>query len=69
MRTLALRRFFFLAVMGWGMGYPSDVVVVVVVVDLTPQNNGKFKKDLKALVRLSELRSKSIMLLNKAGFE
>ena len=31
--------------------------------------NGHFKRDLKALVKLSELRSKSIKLLNKAGFE
>ena len=31
--------------------------------------NGYFKRDLKALVKLSELRSKSIKLLNKAGFE
>ena len=32
-------------------------------------NNGQFKRDLKALVKLSDLRSKSIKLLNKAGFE
>ena len=32
-------------------------------------SNGHFKRDLKALVKLAELRSKSIRLLNKAGFE
>ncbi|MBG07438.1 MAG: iron ABC transporter substrate-binding protein [Halobacteriovoraceae bacterium] len=32
-------------------------------------NNGQFKRDLKALVKLSDLRTKSIKLLNKAGFE